>query len=156
MLRFFSFLLFAICLASCTTYNFYQTEAPTYVYQKPDDNHSIETLPFNELIVIKGKKKAYNFIDHNGVSGYILTDKLRYTGKATKYAYEYARIEKPEIYSNQTTVSTQKDSLQIKYRSSKPVQSSSSSGGQVQVKGYTRKDGTYVKPHTRSAPRKKG
>jgi hypothetical protein len=29
---------------------------------------------------------------------------------------------------------------------------SSSSNGTVYVKGYTRKDGTYVAPHTRSAP----
>jgi hypothetical protein len=27
-------------------------------------------------------------------------------------------------------------------------------GGPVQVRGYTRKDGTYVRPHTRSAPRR--
>lgn len=27
-----------------------------------------------------------------------------------------------------------------------------SSGGTVSVRGYTRKDGTYVRPHTRSAP----
>jgi hypothetical protein len=26
-------------------------------------------------------------------------------------------------------------------------------GGTVHVRGYTRKDGTYVRPHTRSAPR---
>lgn len=31
----------------------------------------------------------------------------------------------------------------------------STPGKEVQVKGYTRKDGTYVKPHTRSAPRRK-
>lgn len=30
----------------------------------------------------------------------------------------------------------------------------SNSGGAVKVKGYYRKDGTYVRPHTRSAPRK--
>lgn len=29
-----------------------------------------------------------------------------------------------------------------------------SSGGTVNVKGYYRKDGTYVRPHTRSAPRR--
>lgn len=33
--------------------------------------------------------------------------------------------------------------------------SSSSGGGTVQVKGYYRKDGTYVAPHTRSASRRK-
>lgn len=32
---------------------------------------------------------------------------------------------------------------------------SSSSGGTVQVKGYYRKNGTYVRPHTRSTPRRK-
>lgn len=38
-----------------------------------------------------------------------------------------------------------------------PVSTSSSSGssGRVQVKGYYRKDGTYVRPHTRSAPRRR-
>ena len=33
-----------------------------------------------------------------------------------------------------------------------PSTSSSSAGKDVQVKGYYRKDGTYVRPHTRSAP----
>lgn len=30
-----------------------------------------------------------------------------------------------------------------------------SSGGSVRVKGYYRKDGTYVRPHSRKAPRRK-
>lgn len=29
------------------------------------------------------------------------------------------------------------------------------SGGRVGVQGYTRKDGTYVRPHTRSAPKRR-
>lgn len=33
--------------------------------------------------------------------------------------------------------------------------SSSYSGGRVQVRGYYRKNGTYVSPHTRSAPRRR-
>lgn len=33
---------------------------------------------------------------------------------------------------------------------------SSSAGKDVHVRGYTRKDGTYVPPHTRSAPGTKG
>ena len=32
--------------------------------------------------------------------------------------------------------------------------SGSSGGGRVHVRGYTRKDGTYVRPHTRSRPRR--
>lgn len=38
------------------------------------------------------------------------------------------------------------------HRSSSP---SSSSGGRVYVRGYTRKNGSYVPPHTRSAPRRR-
>ncbi len=38
--------------------------------------------------------------------------------------------------------------------SSASAAASGSSGGRVQVKGYYRKDGTYVKPHTRSKPKK--
>lgn len=34
-----------------------------------------------------------------------------------------------------------------------PAADSTSSGGTVQVKGYYRKDGTYVRPHTRKKPR---
>lgn len=38
---------------------------------------------------------------------------------------------------------------------SETTSSSSQAGTEVQVKGYFRKDGTYVRPHTRSAPRRK-
>jgi len=38
------------------------------------------------------------------------------------------------------------------YNSYKSSSSQSSSSGTVNVKGYYRKNGTYVKPHTRSAP----
>jgi len=34
-----------------------------------------------------------------------------------------------------------------------PAADTKSSGGTVQVKGYYRKDGTYVRPHTRRKPR---
>jgi len=40
------------------------------------------------------------------------------------------------------------------YVSSGSSSSSRSSGGNVYVRGYTRKDGTYVAPHTRSSPRR--
>lgn len=39
--------------------------------------------------------------------------------------------------------------------SGQPAVSGSSAGGEVQVRGYTRSDGTHVAPHTRSAPHHK-
>jgi hypothetical protein len=41
------------------------------------------------------------------------------------------------------------------YSYSSPRSRSSSSSGSVYVRGYTRRDGTYVHPHTRSAPRRR-
>ena len=41
------------------------------------------------------------------------------------------------------------------YRTSTNTESRSSNNKTVQVKGYYRKNGTYVRPHTRSAPRRK-
>ncbi len=38
--------------------------------------------------------------------------------------------------------------------SDRPGLPTSSSGGTVHVRGYSRKDGTYVRPHTRSSPRR--
>ena len=43
----------------------------------------------------------------------------------------------------------------LSYSSPRSSSSRSSPGTEVHVRGYTRKDGTYVRPHTRSAPRRK-
>lgn len=69
---------------------------------------------------------------------------------------------------NRVAFSTREDAERAGYRPAKnckdspaevggapAAQPSTSSGGTVNVKGYYRKDGTYVQPHTRRAPRKK-
>jgi hypothetical protein len=53
------------------------------------------------------------------------------------------------------TVTTNTPSSTTNYPSSSSGTSSSTPGTEVHVRGYTRKDGTYVQPHTRSAPRRK-
>jgi hypothetical protein len=57
--------------------------------------------------------------------------------------YQYGKLNKN--YPSYTPASTTRATS---------TKSTKSSGGSVQVKGYTRKDGTYVRPHTRSAPRR--
>lgn len=51
--------------------------------------------------------------------------------------------------------STTTESLYSSPRKSSSSSYRSSSSGSVQVKGYYRKNGTYVAPHTRSAPRRR-
>lgn len=53
------------------------------------------------------------------------------------------------IYNDVSKPSTTKTSSKSTYSSSSP---SNSTGGTVHVKGYFRKNGTYVEPHTRRAP----
>jgi hypothetical protein len=57
--------------------------------------------------------------------------------------------------SPKSNSSTKNSSSSASPKSSVSPKKSSSSSGSVNVKGYTRKDGTYVKPHTRKAPKRK-
>ncbi len=151
MKRFIVFFFALISLNSCITYNFYSTTAPTEVYGDAKVANTIAVLPAQETIVIKGKPVRYQPIEHNGIKGYLYSSKLRYVSKANKYAYTYAKAKR-KTYTNTAAVAAPASS-QSNY--SAPARSTST-GGQVQVKGYYRKDGTYVRPHTRSAPKKKG
>ncbi|MGO3892425.1 MAG: hypothetical protein ACTJHW_15750 [Paenalcaligenes sp.] len=45
--------------------------------------------------------------------------------------------------------------VQVPQRAYSPSSYAPSSGGSVRVKGYYRKNGTYVRPHTRRAPRRR-
>ena len=58
-------------------------------------------------------------------------------------------VAQPQTLQPSTPTSSQSVAPQRSY-SSGGGGSDSSGGGRVQVKGYTRKDGTYVRPHTRS------
>jgi hypothetical protein len=55
------------------------------------------------------------------------------------------------LLKNPATVEPAAETQSVSYASSSPPAASS---GQVQVRGHYRKDGTYVRPHTRSKPRK--
>jgi hypothetical protein len=54
-------------------------------------------------------------------------------------------------FNSRTTTTTTRSSTSTTAKSSYTP----GSGAPVQVKGYYRKDGTYVRPHTRSAPKRR-
>jgi endonuclease YncB( thermonuclease family) len=58
------------------------------------------------------------------------------------------------IYRDQTTTTSSEAYGSSPILSIPSTMTSTGGGGPVQVKGYYRKDGTYVRPHTRSAPRR--
>ncbi|MDR0620256.1 MAG: hypothetical protein LBG17_10235 [Bacteroidales bacterium] len=64
------------------------------------------------------------------------------------------------LYSQDDSVKVQNkvtDTVKVvtKVKGNSSYRPSNSGSGSVSVKGYYRKDGTYVKPHTRKSPKRK-
>lgn len=164
-MKHFNILFFAalLMLSSCTT-NYYLTvsdaETPiSTTLNGIDQPSSIESG--KAFVYISGTKNA--FIKYGSITGYgtkLTTwkklkklskeqvDNLRFTNE---YGYVYDGIPVTQ-YQYGRLIQNSHSSGSSSYGSES--RSRTSSGGTVHVKGYTRKNGTYVSPHTRSAPRR--
>jgi hypothetical protein len=138
------YLLNILLISSCST-NYYlcTVDKPTAFYSKQDTSKIIFYITEGKQLIAKKKGKKFRAIKFGNSDGYIITQsfirELPYTAKNLKY------------------LSFNKDSTYTYTKvSSKSRSTSGSSGRTVQVKGYYRKDGIYVKPHTRSSPKRKG
>lgn len=125
------FLSVFLITTSCST-NYYTVllNEDAKMYNSSDSASVITTIPKGSQVYLSSQpdKRNYKRIKWKEYSGWA------YNPSYTKYS-NYTETSYPtSTYSS--------------YRSN----SSSSSGGSVHVKGYTRKNGTYVKPHTRSSP----
>lgn len=126
-------LILTLLFTSCTT-NYYTVllNEDTTIYKNGDSLNFITSVPKNTQVYISNKSNRKNF-------------------KKIKWGNYYGWAYNP----NYTTYSSYTPVSQSSYRSIYSPSSSKSSGGSVSVKGYYRKDGTYVKPHTRSAPKRR-
>lgn len=125
-------------LFSCTTiYYVGETTSSTDIFSSTDTKSSlIYSIPSGTKILTKKKSKKYKYVIYKNFVGYA------YKPNLSNY-HKYNSLTDGNLYG---------------YSSYKPSSTStrtSSGGGTVNVKGYTRKDGTYVKPHTRSAPKRR-
>ncbi len=68
--------------------------------------------------------------------------------------YNIPEKKEESVFKGVQTTPSQKGSMTKEPETSTFDTTYKSTGGDVQVKGYYRKDGTYVKPHTRSKKRK--
>ncbi|RPE05612.1 hypothetical protein EGT74_24865 [Chitinophaga lutea] len=153
MLCYLAFILFTSCL---TTKNYVETnyyeivpELGYHLYATSAcKGETIGFIPAGVPVYTKypGRKKSV-LISYGSLSGYVRV--LKY-GKSKNTGYTILPAEWIETQNKQLAEYNKKKSS---------IQSSSlsgtSTGGSVQVKGYYRKDGTYVRPHTRSAPTRK-
>jgi hypothetical protein len=130
--------LILLSLTSCSVNNFYlcTLDGPVEVYSSPSLDTKIGTIYSSQKLVAESNRKSYRKVRFGEYSGYICNKKFQSEVKVSKYQLPYlVRV----------TDSTRQTKISPSYIPS---------SGTVSVKGYYRKDGTYVRPHTRSAPKR--
>lgn len=131
ILNVFSFILICMITVSCST-NYYTVllSEDSKLYSSTDSSSVVTLIPKDTQVFLSSKSNSNNY------------KKIKW-GNYSGWAYNPSYT----TYNNYTPLKTSSNSSTYNYKSN-----SSSSGGSVSVKGYTRKDGTYVRPHTRSSP----
>ena len=136
----FSFLLSSLFfLTNCSVNNYYlcTISEPLEVYSAPESNSKVAIIQSNKQVVVEGKpNKKYRKVRFGVYSGFITSQSFSSVKRVSKY-------QLPSLVT--LTDTTSRISTARSY---------TPSSGTVYVKGYYRKDGTYVKPHTRSAPKR--
>jgi hypothetical protein len=122
--------MFAYLATSCVNYYNVTVNADTILYSSGNDGSSlVYSVPSGSSVYIKGKKsKKYRKIKYGNYAG---------------WAY-YPNYTASSYYSSSSSSSSSS--------STRSSSNYSSPGKTVNVKGYYRKNGTYVRPHTRSSP----
>lgn len=127
-------LLIIITLNSCSTnYYFVNIDEDTNIYTSKKGTESVAIIPKGSGAYINTSSKKCRKVKWRNYKGWVISP----------------------VYSNSTNISNNYNSSNYNYTKSSTNYSPSSSGGSVNVKSYTRKDGTYVRSHTRSAPRRR-
>lgn len=123
--------LFSITVSSCVT-NYYAVSLAedTVLYSDKKSEKEIVTIPKDTKVYLS-----------SGIS------KRKY--KRLKWKNYYGWVYEPKYISYKSYISSSE------YQSpSYSNKSKKSSGGTVNVRGYYRKNGTYVRPHTRSSKKR--
>ena len=105
-------------------------------------------------IVIKESSNKFKKARYGSNKGYIcgtsnLSNPIRISSKDIKYL-TFNSIDSTYYFKGKKLDLTESLNTKSSYSPSY-----STGTGRVQVKGYYRKDGTYVRPHTRKAPTKR-
>jgi hypothetical protein len=137
MNRFFKYiaiLIFSVFFFSCSSiYYVGETSEPIKVYSIVDTTTTVNyTIPVGSRVLTQKKSKKYYYIIYESHRGYVYNPN----------------------YKNYHKYNSSIDGILYGYSSTKPKSTNSynsSSGGSVNVKGYYRKNGTYVRPYTRSS-----
>lgn len=156
MRKFFTILgVFLICLlTSCNTYNYVVLTGQATLRSK-DGGYTQEVLNEGSRVHISkrtNKKGLYTIVygHNNPKKAWVLSPRY------TLYKPDFYTPNYYKDYDYTPSYEYLKDNTSSYYPPSYyQYYTPPSSGGTVNVRGYYRKDGTYVRPHTRSAPRRR-
>jgi hypothetical protein len=139
-------------------YSTYVVDEPLTVYATNDTALDRSIIPVGSFIVLRKEERNFREVNYGGLSGYILPRKFK--AEKAYSNYSFVRPLERSAYGARKALYKESpprtDSINRTRSGFYSEPKSTYSGGPVQVKGYYRKDGTYVKPHTRSAPKRKG
>jgi len=112
---------------------------PTPIKLKDKEHgNTISTIAVGDIIKIISKTTGHFKVIFNGIMGYVDQFDIDIS------EYPVLNFLEPS-YQQKTT----EDKPNYAIQQSRPSNNSVNTGGTVYVKGYYRKDGTYVRPHTR-------
>lgn len=146
-MRFLFLIILTSLVSGCTT-NYYiceATDASIELYSDAKSKNSFWIIPKNHQILVKGNKSNKNKAEYGEKHGYIYNfSSINKVKRISRTDLKYIAFSDSVYYYNGKRI--------IRTYDNSYTNKSSYSGGPVHVKGYYRKNGTYVKPYTRSAP----
>jgi len=140
----FTLIAFMLLFTSCITINncyLCETAEPIRIYSTKDLHSSYFDVPAGRNLIAAEKYKKYRRVKYGDHSGYVY--KIKFYNERIINEYDLANL----VFNTSTSRYEKRSS-----DSESTYNSSSYSGGTVHVKGYYRKNGTYVRSYTRRAP----
>jgi uncharacterized protein with WD repeat len=141
------FLLLCLCiLFGCTNVSYVgETTAPVEVYETADlKSNASYTIPRGVKVLSKKQSKKFYHLTYQSKKGYAYNPSFanfhRYRSSVDGDLYGYT-TNKPKSGGGSSYTNSSSNSYKPKT---------------VNVKGYTKKNGTYVAPHTRGTPSRSG
>ena len=149
-------LIFTILMTGCSSgkYYIYQTESKIDLQPTKDNFLPYMYVPKGKHIVIKESRSTVKKAQYGSHKGYIcgtynLSNPIQISSKDIKHL-TFNSTDSTYYFKGKRIDFTESIKTKSSYSPSR-----STGTGRVQVKGYYRKDGTYVRPHTRKSPTKR-
>lgn len=159
------FITILIILSGCSTNRYhylYYANKPSVIYEDAALTKELITVPEGHFILAEAKNPQGK-VEYGTIKGFANLKALKTRTSISEKDLKSLHFSADSMYTffyyppkaTDTTYKSSDTSRHIGDRSTPFTTPSAGGYKPVSVKGYYRKDGTYVRPHTRSAPRRR-